>query len=545
MDPTFHPQVNTDLIVTLTRWVVTNAKTYSGAVLIFMPGLFEIIDLVSALQRDSVLGHDSKFLVLPLHSELTTEEQKRVFVRPPKGVTKLVVATNIAEASITIDDVTCVIDGGGHKEIRYDPHTSMTSLRLVRIAEANATQRAGRAGRTRAGVCFHLYMRSERLEPQQQPEVRRSPLEPLCLRVKALGLGSIKPAIAGLPAAPESSAIDHAMRVLAGLQLIVPAVGATATAGDPATWIDEVLSPLGAVLSSLPTSPRAGKVAVLGTVFGCLEPMLVIAAALDAQSVFSAPLKHRDAANRAKRELDPMSDHIAVLKAHRNWSRIRSRGGEERRYLSENFLSRHGMLGLDKTIKQLRNSLQAAGLLPGTRDAALDQHSDNMALVKALVASALYPGVATVALAKKSPHREPGAAPPIELRTAAIYGKKAARKANGQLNDKVVALHPSTVLHGSQARIGQLVLAGAKDDRLPPPLVVFNGRLKTSRDFVSDATLIGPMQLLLFAGSDAVIEGAAHDHVGDDDSDGGDSNTAAAARTSTADVWVTLDRWYS
>ena len=157
----------------------------------------------------------------------------RRFRRPPKGVTKIVVATNIAEASITIDDVTCVIDGGGHKEVRYDPRTSQTSLRLVRIAEvragklltlfwtffhtfrssvppppphphhvlsqpdadwclqpdagpdprhqANATQRAGRAGRTRAGVCFHLYMHSERLEPQQQPEVQRSPLEPLCI----------------------------------------------------------------------------------------------------------------------------------------------------------------------------------------------------------------------------------------------------------------------------------------------------------------------------------------------------------------------------
>lgn len=77
-----------------------------------------------------------------------------------------------------------------------------------------------------------------------------------------------------------------------------------------------------------------------------------------------------------------------------------------------------------------------------------------------------------------------GAAPPLELRTAEIYGKKAARKANGQLNDKVVALHPSSVLHGCQARIGHLVLAGAKNDRLPSPLVVFNGRMKTSRDFV-------------------------------------------------------------
>jgi ATP-dependent RNA helicase DHX57 len=557
LDHSLNP-VNTDLITALIRWLVTSSnskgstksnpgtgtfgKAYDGAVLIFMPGLFEILDLVAALQRDSVLGKDSSFLILPLHSELSTEEQKRVFVRPPPGFTKIVVATNIAEASITIDDVTCVIDGGGHKEVRYDPHTSLTSLRLVRIAETNATQRAGRAGRVRAGVCFHLYMRREVLEPQQQSEVQRSPLEPLCLRAKALGLGGIKAALAALPTPPKLGAVDHAMRVLTGLQLIEPCASTTVEAAvDPTQWTQETLSPLGSVLASLPASPRAGKVAVLGAVFGCLEPMLVIAAALDVQSVFAAPRTHHESANRAKRELDPTSDHIAVLKAYRTWSRIRARGsgGEEKRYLSEMFLSRQGMCGIEKTSKQLRAALRSAGLVP--KEGGLERHSDNMAFIKALLASSVYPGVATVTTSRHAA-REPGTPPTLALRTAELYGKKPVRK---QLNNKVVYLHPSTVLSGSQAHIVGRVLAESKDSMAPRPLIAFSSRMKTTRDFVSDATLIGPMELLLFAGLDVVVESS---DTADDCDDGGEDAVAASTRSAAdeaadTEVHVTLDRW--
>ena len=183
-----------------------------------------------------------------------------MFQPPPKGVTKIVVATNIAEASITIEDVTCVIDSGGHKEVKFDAAVGITALRLARISEANAVQRAGRAGRVRAGMCFHLYMEREELQPQQQPEVQRSPLEPLCLRAKALGLGGIRRALAGFPTPPQPAAVDHAIKVLAGLKLIEAArAGGEA---DPSKWADEKLTSLGGILAMIPTSPRVGKRAV-------------------------------------------------------------------------------------------------------------------------------------------------------------------------------------------------------------------------------------------------------------------------------------------
>ena len=84
-----------------------------------------------------------------------------MFRHPPPGVTKVVLSTNIAEASVTIDDISFVIDGGTHKEMQYDAHTSMAALVQTRISKANAAQRAGRAGRVRAGVCYHLFLRWE------------------------------------------------------------------------------------------------------------------------------------------------------------------------------------------------------------------------------------------------------------------------------------------------------------------------------------------------------------------------------------------------
>jgi HrpA-like RNA helicase len=153
--------VNFDLITALVRHLVrqnnggglscgggkgTSGKASNGgAVLVFMPGLQEITDLIATMRGDTVLGH-STVVILPLHSELTTAEQKLVFRRGPVGGTKVVVATNIAEASITIEDVTAVIDCGTHKEMLFDQTANLACLKQTRISAANATQRAGRAG---------------------------------------------------------------------------------------------------------------------------------------------------------------------------------------------------------------------------------------------------------------------------------------------------------------------------------------------------------------------------------------------------------------
>lgn len=123
--------------------------------------------------------------VYPLHSTLSNEEQQAVFSCPPEGVTKIIISTNIAETSVTIDDVVYVIDSGKMKEKRYDATKSMESLEDTWVSRANALQRKGRAGRVASGVCFHLFTShcfQHHLTEQQLPEIQRVPLEQLCLR---------------------------------------------------------------------------------------------------------------------------------------------------------------------------------------------------------------------------------------------------------------------------------------------------------------------------------------------------------------------------
>lgn len=129
---------------------------YPGAVLIFMPSLDSIRKMVDLLEAHPVFGTTS-FEIYPLHSSVSSESQGRVFNVPPKGVRKIVVATNIAETGITIPDCTVVIDVGKHREMRYDEKRQISRLLETYVAKSNAMQRRGRAGRVQKGICFHMF----------------------------------------------------------------------------------------------------------------------------------------------------------------------------------------------------------------------------------------------------------------------------------------------------------------------------------------------------------------------------------------------------
>jgi len=132
--------------------------------------------------------------VLPLHSSLSTEQQQEIFNRPPPGMRKVVIATNIAETSITIDDIVFVIDSCKVKETHYDPSNKMESLVETWSSQASARQRRGRAGRVQEGYCWHLVtkFRMDKLEPFQIPEMKRTPLDELILQIRLLKLGPVK-----------------------------------------------------------------------------------------------------------------------------------------------------------------------------------------------------------------------------------------------------------------------------------------------------------------------------------------------------------------
>ena len=175
-------EIDVVLIESLLTKICTD--TENGAILVFLPGWDDINRtrerLLAGFFKDS-----KKFVIMSLHSMVPSMEQRKVFKRPPPGCRKIVLSTNIAETSVTIDDVIYVIDSGRMKEKNYDPYNNVSTLNSSWISKASAKQREGRAGRCQPGVCYHLYSkrRAASLIDFQVPEIRRIPIEELCLQV--------------------------------------------------------------------------------------------------------------------------------------------------------------------------------------------------------------------------------------------------------------------------------------------------------------------------------------------------------------------------
>ena len=184
--------INYDLASRLIEHICVSMD--AGAILVFMPGLAEISKLHEMLSSNQQVRNatgGAKFLI-GLHSSLSTSEQKVIFEHPPVGTRKIVIATNIAETSITIDDVVYVVDSGKCKENGYDPNTRMQLLLERWVSRASAKQRRGRAGRVAAGRCFRLYTRLTHdvgFAEHTLPEIKRVPLEGLCLQIQLQKMG--------------------------------------------------------------------------------------------------------------------------------------------------------------------------------------------------------------------------------------------------------------------------------------------------------------------------------------------------------------------
>eukprot|EP00698_Gefionella_okellyi_P016365 TRINITY_DN467_c0_g1_i2.p1 TRINITY_DN467_c0_g1~~TRINITY_DN467_c0_g1_i2.p1 ORF type:complete len:1382 (+),score=373.23 TRINITY_DN467_c0_g1_i2:80-4147(+) len=340
-------RINVDLLEQLCVYIHRNSS--SGAVLIFMPGIMEITDVCRRLQRNAEIGEHVH--ALPLHSSLTPQEQRRVFLPAPDGKRKFVVATNIAETSITIDDIVYVIDTGKVKETQYDPQRHLSILMETWVSKASAKQRKGRAGRVRKGVCYRLFSRRlyERLDPHTAPEMCRTSLHQLCLQVKLLQLGMIAPVLFEAISAPEEKAI------LAAVALLVQ-VGALTHSED--------LTPLGRHLAQLPVDVRIGILALYGCMLRCADTALTIAAVMSTRSPFMYPLACREEAAECHRQwATGKSDHIAAASAYSAWVNAEvTRSG--RAFAEENFISDQTMRTAMELKQQLAEELSSLGFLP-------------------------------------------------------------------------------------------------------------------------------------------------------------------------------------
>ena len=181
---TVNPELVDDVLIEqLIRKICIDST--DGGILVFLPGWDDINRTRERLLASPFFKNSSMFMLISLHSMVPSMEQKKVFRHPPHGCRKIVLSTNIAETAITIDDIVYVIDTGRMKEKSYDAYNNVSTLQSSWISKASAKQREGRAGRCQPGICYHLYSRTRAvsLPDFQIPEIRRMPIEELCLQV--------------------------------------------------------------------------------------------------------------------------------------------------------------------------------------------------------------------------------------------------------------------------------------------------------------------------------------------------------------------------
>ena len=211
--------------------------------LVFMPGLAEITDLFNMMREHPELGDSKRYRILPLHSSLL-QRSKRLLV-PPKGVTKFL--SIIFETSVTINDISVVIDAGTHKEMQYDPSVGMSCLQEVKSQRQMLHRGLVMPGRVRPGEAYHLFLRKELeyMSDQQLPEMKRCPLESTALKIKALKLGYVDEFLAKAIEPPSQAALNHVISVLRGLTAMD-----TSGADMSISGRFEELTPLGVLLAN-------------------------------------------------------------------------------------------------------------------------------------------------------------------------------------------------------------------------------------------------------------------------------------------------------
>jgi len=291
-----------------------------GDVLVFLPGEREIRETEQALTVRN-LRHTE---ILPLYARLASGEQSKVFA--PVSKRRVILATNVAETSLTIPGIVYVIDAGLARLSRYDPRTGTTRLQVEAISQASADQRKGRCGRVREGVCVRLFeLQDFDTRPKYtDPEIKRTGLAGVILRMMSLGLGKVEDFPFLDP--PHGRSVAEGYRVLQELGALDD---------------DRQLTELGRRLSQFPVDPRVARMILAGKEFGCLSEVLVVAAALNVQDPRERPRGKEPKADQLhQRFRDERSDFVGIL---RLWAFVREQQGRSRAQLRracrESFLS--------------------------------------------------------------------------------------------------------------------------------------------------------------------------------------------------------------
>eukprot|EP01012_Entosiphon_sulcatum_P025318 TRINITY_DN3062_c0_g1_i1.p1 TRINITY_DN3062_c0_g1~~TRINITY_DN3062_c0_g1_i1.p1 ORF type:complete len:1199 (-),score=212.22 TRINITY_DN3062_c0_g1_i1:104-3628(-) len=279
-----------------------------GDILLFLTGQEEIDTACQILyERMKKLGSRiPDLIILPIYSTLPSEMQSRIFEPPPEGSRKVIIATNIAETSITVDGIFYVVDPGFVKQKVFNPKAGMDSLVVIPISQAAAKQRAGRAGRTGPGKCYRLYTESAykcEMLPSSVPEIQRTDLSMTVLTLKAMGITDLLEFDFMDP--PPQQTMYLAMEMLY-------AIGCLDDEG--------LLTKLGRKMAEFPLSPPLAKMVIASVDLGCSEEILTVTAMLSVQSVFYRPKEKAAQADQKKAKFhQPEGDHLTLLTVYEAW----------------------------------------------------------------------------------------------------------------------------------------------------------------------------------------------------------------------------------
>lgn len=318
-----------------------------GDILIFMTGQEDVEMTCMLIQEGlSKLGEGTRpLLVLPMYSQLPADMQSKIFDKAEQGVRKVIVSTNVAETSLTVDGIYYVIDSGFIKLKVYNPKIGMDALQVFPVSRASADQRAGRAGRTGPGVCYRLF--TERIYRDELlmttvPEIQRTHLANVVLLLKTLGIDNLLE-FDFMDPPPQ----DNVQQSLYQLWVL----GALDDAGS--------LTQLGRKMAEFPLDPPLSKMLIVSEGLGCSEEVATVVSMLSVPSVFVRPKERAEESDAAREKfMVPESDHLTLLFVYQQWCDM----GRSNRWCTENFIQGKGMRKVAEIRDQLVDIMRKSGM---------------------------------------------------------------------------------------------------------------------------------------------------------------------------------------
>ncbi|XP_015519116.1 pre-mRNA-splicing factor ATP-dependent RNA helicase PRP16 isoform X1 [Neodiprion pinetum] len=314
----------------------------SGDILVFMPGQEDIEVTCEALkERLGEIDSAPPLSILPIYSQLPSDLQAKIFQRAEGGFRKCVVATNIAETSLTVDGIVFVVDSGYCKLKVYNPRIGMDALQVYPVSRANADQRAGRAGRTGPGHCYRLYTRRQYMDElllTGVPEIQRTNLANTVLLLKSLGVQDLL-AFHFMDPPPQDNILNSLYQLW-----ILSALDHTGR-----------LTPLGRQMAEFPLDPPQCQMLIVASQLGCTADILIIVSMLSVPSIFYRPKGREEDSDSAREKFQvPESDHLTFLNVYNQWKS----NGYSTSWCNDHFIHGKAMRKVREVRQQLEEILK-------------------------------------------------------------------------------------------------------------------------------------------------------------------------------------------